>query len=52
MTGVGGHGVGSLGQYHPDVPVIVFVERYQDAGLWEIAGLWIGFDVMELIPHR
>jgi hypothetical protein len=32
--------------------VVVFVEGYQDAGLWEIARLRMGFDVMELIPHR
>jgi hypothetical protein len=52
VAGVGGHGVGSLGQYHPDVAIVVFVERYQDASLREFTGLWTGVDVMELIPHR
>jgi hypothetical protein len=52
VAGMGRHGVGSLGQHHPDLPFIILVERNQHASLREVAGFWIGVEVMEPIPHR
>jgi hypothetical protein len=51
VAGVGGHGLGSLGEHHPHLTVVIFVEGRQDRGAVMDLADGQALDEMESVPH-